>query len=309
MHIPSGSYAGALLGGILGNIIFGATTAQTLLYFSRFSNDSRRTRTLVTVVWILEALSMLTLLTLEVTQLVVASYDPQKADTPWLKSLWLALGCVLTGLVQGFYMWRLYRLSRNPYALFVMALLFIVKSVISVVMCIWLGRGREELFLKNVWVIALYLAADASLDLGIAGGTTAFLYRNRTGFKSTDAAMKRIAKYSISAGLVTSIASLITFVMFVTVGTTIAVVTIQIMGVRLHSMALLGSLHMRSSFTERGRGTIDSIHVALSVIRRVDGPVLRRRSMSTPPPESILDMMRTADDREMLPVSSDVKLS
>jgi len=66
---------------------------------------------------------------------------------------------------------------------------------------------------------------------------------------------------------------------------------------------------MRSSFRERGAGTIDSIHVSLSVVRRFDGPVPRRSSMLTPLPESIPDVMRTADDHEMLPISSDVKIS
>jgi len=69
--------------------------------------------------------------------------------------------------------------------LFTMIPLFIVKCVMAVLISVWVGRGLEAVFLKDVWLIALSLAADASLDLGIAGGTTAFLYRNRTGFKGS----------------------------------------------------------------------------------------------------------------------------
>ncbi|KAF9509149.1 hypothetical protein BS47DRAFT_179175 [Hydnum rufescens UP504] len=269
MRPTSGSNGGILLGGVLGNIIFGATTAQTILYFSRFPNDSRRTRTLVTVVWILEHY-----------RYCDGFLRPAESEYTVAAIILVSVGECFDWFSSGI--------------LYVETLSIIPELVCAVRHGTGVysegGAGRKELFLKDIWLVALHGAADAVLDLGIAGSTTAFLYRSRTGFKSTDAAIKRIAQYSISTGLVTS------------------VVTIQIMGVRLHSMALLGSLHMRSAFRKRGGGTIDSIHVSLSVIRRVDGSV-PRRSMSMPPPESILDVMRTADDHEMLPISSDVKIS
>ncbi|KAF9509146.1 hypothetical protein BS47DRAFT_1384505 [Hydnum rufescens UP504] len=293
MRSTAESYEGIFLGGVLGNIIFGATTVQTILYFSRFSTDSRRTRALVTIVWILEALTMLIVVAIEFVIIVVGPHDPRGGQMPWLQSLWVVFGNVLTALVQVFYVWRLYRLSRNVYALFALLVPFTVKCVISFFVAIWVGRGMNDLFVKNVWLMALYMAADATLDLLIAGGTSAYLYRNRTGFKSTDLTINRLAKYSLSAGLIPSIASLISFIMFVMVGFTVSGIAIQIMSVRLHAMALLGNLHMRSSFKDL-TGTAESIHVPLSTIGRSDGQVLRRRSVSTPLTESIIDEIQAA---------------
>jgi len=202
----------------------------------------------------------------------------------------------MTGLVQGFYGWRIYQLSRNAYVPFAIGVLLIVKFGANLVVIVWAGRGST---VKHVWLDSLCLAADVALDSGIAVCMTLWLYRYRTGFKSTNTALKRMVKYSICTGLLTSIVSVISFVLFIVGGTTVQGLAVFALNNRLHAMALLGNLHMRSSFKELDRG-VESLYVPLSLIQRINSQVLRRGSISGPPSTSVVDGVQVAEDHQIL---------
>ncbi|KAF9519605.1 hypothetical protein BS47DRAFT_1379168 [Hydnum rufescens UP504] len=152
----------------------------------------------------------------------------------------------------------------------------------------------KKLLLKNVCFVALYMVSDATLGLVIAGCTTTFLYRNSTGFKTTDTAMNRMVKYSISTGLVASVVCLASFVLFLTVGFTDVGVIVQVVSVRSYAMALLGNLHMGSNFKPR---TVESIRVPLSIIHGTNGQVLRGRSGSTSLPKAMDGMQAVKNSK------------
>ncbi|KAJ7496721.1 hypothetical protein FB451DRAFT_201499 [Mycena latifolia] len=220
--MPSGfdSTIGAFeVGVLISYVLFGFTTLQTYIYFSRFPNDRRLLKCLVGFVWCCEMAHMVcvgaALYTLTITYFGQVERLMRIPDS-------LTAGITFSGLVgpsvQSFFALRIYRLSESWWIpclcwglSFIRAVGAIAASVEGIKMV-----TLEQFGTQWGWLAATNWAVGAVNDLIIAG-TLAYLFsRQRSELlpKRTLKVVDRLIVWTIETGAVTSIAGVATLICF-----------------------------------------------------------------------------------------------
>ncbi|KAF8310601.1 hypothetical protein DL93DRAFT_2169642 [Clavulina sp. PMI_390] len=207
-----------LIGVILSSILFGMVSIQTRLYWKRFPNDLWVMKTMVAFLWAAQLA--------EVGIASSAIYEQineyrRRATTPhsvkssngetlqWEIQYWSTHLVITAFVVQAFFAYRLWALSRHRIYAFVIGLLIVVNMGLGV------GEAKNnyqrasgEGALKSPhhfqMIIAL-TALSAGTNLALAVGVVITLRKQRTGFVQTDRIVNWIILYGIASGVVTSI--------------------------------------------------------------------------------------------------------
>ncbi|KAJ7211472.1 hypothetical protein C8J57DRAFT_1605944 [Mycena rebaudengoi] len=177
----------------------------------------------------------------------------------------VATYCITT-LVQMLYILRVYRLGKKMWialvlgALSLAQLAFGLREAILVqiypstncYLVLW-----EDLLTTNT-LLSLHkptgqiagsgtLVATALCDIGISLGLWFYLHRGRTGFAKTEKMIDKLILYMVNLGLLTSVASLLTLILFLVMPHSFAFVALTIIRSRLYSNALLAALNYRDA--------------------------------------------------------------
>ncbi|KAJ7336270.1 hypothetical protein DFH08DRAFT_285343 [Mycena albidolilacea] len=95
-------------------VLFGVTTMQMYMYYTRFSDDSRKLKGLVALVWVCE-LGHALCVGHALYVYTIADYQEGWIWFPWS----LRVSCIIAGFivacVQGFFSFRIYGLSKRLY--------------------------------------------------------------------------------------------------------------------------------------------------------------------------------------------------
>jgi len=220
-------------------------------YIWLFSEDSGAwpIHTLVAVAWALQGL--------ELFFLSAASYQSsfehsrsQRVDFHlWNASSWLLIGVLMSGLVQAFYALRIYQLSGKIYLMPILGILIVFKLGVGIAVVILpIALGLSEWTTKRThWVPPVWMAADAGLDLTLLVCMCVSLFAQRTGLPSTDRLIKRMLRYSLHTGLLTSSVCIGSVISYWRSGTGPTTVAFNISAFSLYVTAMLANLHTRTS--------------------------------------------------------------
>ncbi|KAF9505111.1 hypothetical protein BS47DRAFT_574981 [Hydnum rufescens UP504] len=181
--------AGSFVGILLTALCFGVLTVQTSTYYNAFPNDARPLKLAVGLLWVLQAFELASC-TQSVYRWSVANYNnPSALD--W----------------GTFFAYRVYSLSANIYiGVLVQALVFLqfgFGAALSVK--VQVNPEFKVIVKEYTWLVVSWLAIQATVDIVIATCMSLLLRRRRTGFQKTDSVINRMALYTISTGLITSI--------------------------------------------------------------------------------------------------------
>jgi len=178
----------------------------------------------------------------------------------------IAVNTLISCIVQGFFVVRIYRLCNIRVRWF-------VTSIIGIVVIVHFAFGIETvvfMFIKKRFVklseISLKAATPFAIfavlsDVLIAGSLCYLLYGSRTGFKRTDTIVTTLIVYAINRCLLTSVVAVIEVIVFCTLPHTLWFVGIDFVIGKLYANSLLATLNSREAIRAANATTFNSVHL------------------------------------------------
>ncbi|KAJ7325852.1 hypothetical protein DFH08DRAFT_816927 [Mycena albidolilacea] len=200
---------GALqIGVFLSHVLFGVTTTQTYIYYSRFPEDPPQLKALVSVVWICEFVHAMCIGD-AVYDYTISNYgNPERLAGALPKSLMATsfLTAIIATLVQGFFTFRVHTLSKRLYITLVISVMLFLRLLST---CGVFVTGISMTSLLSFerqwgWMVIVSLVFSSAADLTITTLLVAFLLNQRFGVRSrTTALVDKLIAWTIETGLIT----------------------------------------------------------------------------------------------------------
>ncbi|KAF8321543.1 hypothetical protein DL93DRAFT_2163160 [Clavulina sp. PMI_390] len=202
------------IGNILSSVLFGAITVQTWVYLNRFRKDSWVMKTMVWFLWLAQfaevAISTRAVYRQTIKHLVTPPppvAELANNDLEWDAQYWSTHLIVASFIVQSFFAYRLWALSR--YRIYVATIALLISTSFAVAV----DDNKNTYALDDITPDAAHhsdkvftvTSLSVVIDLAIAFGVTDTMRRQRTGFIQTDRVLNWIILYGIASGVLTSI--------------------------------------------------------------------------------------------------------
>ncbi|KAF8310587.1 hypothetical protein DL93DRAFT_2230212 [Clavulina sp. PMI_390] len=265
--------SGFFIGNILASILLGATTIQTRLYFARFPHDLPALKAMVAILWVAQVVEVGVSsgsIYKQVAGYHLSSSSSSQSNHGWDTQYWRSHLVVVSTIVQSFFAYRLWSLSRHRFYVCFIAAMILTNLAIGLDENITSSLTSSPHSGKIVAITTL----SAAIDLGLAFGVIISLRRQRTGFLQMDRIVNRIIIYGIASGMVTSIYAILMLVFSLfEYGQVVVGAGIPFAGVYIAST--LAQLHIRAS--------LRSQLVGEHRLPTGKGPWLSSFEMSSPP--------------------------
>ncbi|KAJ7890605.1 hypothetical protein B0H14DRAFT_1111775 [Mycena olivaceomarginata] len=259
-------YAPFLGGMMVGCFLFGITVSQSIIYFRNYRDDTLFLRGLVASALIVDTFHFV-MVAEGVHNWYLFCKLPQNyaglALFHWSLGASIIATYVITSMVQALYVMRVYMLSKNLWISTFIALLSVAQ----------LGFGLflwEDLFAADS-LSALHepkgqiggsveLAATTLCDITISVALWWYLHKGRTGFASTERMIDKLILYMVNLGLLTSVASLLTLILWLVLPKSFAFVSLTLIRSKLYCNAMLVTLNYRRTVRTALNSTTQSLH-------------------------------------------------
>ncbi|KAK0209858.1 hypothetical protein IW262DRAFT_1415588 [Armillaria fumosa] len=241
-----------VLGYMWGYGLFGVLTVQMYIYYVYFnSKDDWKMRLYVWFIFLLELV-----FTIFATIAAWDQYGPGWGDVDslllidWSWEPLPPLNGAISTMVQTFYVWRIYNLTKNIWISLIIEVVSIVQCVFAWYFGISVGlNGLRVDKLKSVSPeVSVWLAGSAACDVMITATIVFVLYRANTqsDFKQTTSAVTKLIRFTVETGLLTSTAAVIELILWLTQSEyNIHFIGFLILG-KLYSNALVATLNSRA---------------------------------------------------------------
>ncbi|KAF7369546.1 hypothetical protein MVEN_00284500 [Mycena venus] len=257
---PNTSLGGLQIGVLVSYVLFGVTTTQTYIYYSRFPQDSRKIKALVALVWICEAAHVISVGDGLYDYTITNYGNPERLGGAMPKSLFASLlfGGVIAVSVQGFFTWRTYTFSNKLFIPLLISAMILVRMIGSTVLAVMGFRMTLLAPFEKQWgslFTALFIIS-AIIDLTITVTLVVFLRNRRNvAHERTMALIDKLIKWTIETALLTSAASMVTLACFITMKQNLIWVATFLVTTRLFSNSFLASLNSRQTLREMDQAT------------------------------------------------------
>lgn len=212
------SIGAMLIGVIVSAVLHGVCLLQAFLYFTKYKRDSLFVKTLVGTTVLFDALH-LAFISHTIYHYVISNFhSPQKLEFLTWSVIMEALFTGVNGaIVQTFYTYRVWCLSKKSFFLTVFILLLILATVGSgtawVILSMQLQTYRQLLHISPLTITIN--ALSTTVDVIIATTLCVLLNRARTGFKRSDTVITQLMIFVVNTGVLTTccaVASLISLI-------------------------------------------------------------------------------------------------
>lgn len=245
-----GCTIGAYEGGVMVALfMYGITTVQAYSVLRGFPKDLKRLKYFVVAVWLLEGVHSAQLAYSLYGITVLGFGQPDVLLNP-LKKLSLAsvTAGVTTASIQGFFAYRVHKITRTYATSFICTFLAIASLVGHIVLAITGFEAANVFVWQLKWrpVLAATLAASAAADMLIAANLCWGLWnRNREAFRGgAHMLVDQVIAWSIETCLLTTVCTILMLILFLTMESFVwLAVSFNIS--RLFSNAFLASLNGR----------------------------------------------------------------
>ncbi|KAJ6485528.1 hypothetical protein C8R45DRAFT_996912 [Mycena sanguinolenta] len=244
------TFGALLVGVLLSYVLFGVTTTQVYMYSGRFPNDSGKMKALVACVWLCELAHVVCIGHTIYVLLVSDLLHPERlSDVPKTLDISTLFNALVAMCAQGFFSFRIYRLSKRlfiPFLTWTLSFLFLVGTVVVFSMglrSIPFVKFEDQLgwLMNTIWSIA------AANDLIIALTLVFLLAKSRDESDRMTPVVDKLIAWTIETGAVTCAAAILNLTCFVTMKGNFIWIAWYIVTARLYSNSLLASLNSRAT--------------------------------------------------------------
>ncbi|KAJ7929516.1 hypothetical protein B0H13DRAFT_2310434 [Mycena leptocephala] len=213
--IPLNNTLGAwLIGLIVSSVLFGVTCLQVYLYFTKHcSRDAVFLKTFGVLIKVALLMALdtlhLALVSHSLYSTTVTNFGDyvELVQAPWSLLVQVFVGVLLSTLVQFFYAFRIYTISKKS---LVFPVIIGICSLTQFALGIaYMQQAFQIKSFKDAKAVVPFsnsgLAFEAGCDVLIAGAMIYHLLRNKTGFQMTNKAINLLVAYSLNSGALTSV--------------------------------------------------------------------------------------------------------
>lgn len=207
------------VGGLLSVTLFGCLACQTYLYFARFTSDGLALKITVSVISLLQLGQFVCIILILWTMTVSTYGDPSRLNVlPLAADLTIILSGLTAFIVQSFYAFRLWKLTRN---IFLPILCEIISVVAQTSMLILSARA---IYMKDlttfmdsqIVLISLGWLARGACDFITTAGIAWTLKKKRVSdFSDMVTTVDRLIYWTLETALITSLMSVAMTTLFI----------------------------------------------------------------------------------------------
>ncbi|KAJ6564568.1 hypothetical protein B0H19DRAFT_80456 [Mycena capillaripes] len=263
LHLTIGAYQ---IGVLVSYILFGVTTTQTYVYYSRFPDDSLKIKALVAFVWVCEFGHALCLGHTLYIYTISDYMHPERlaGNAPLSLATAVFLASVITACVQGFFSFRIYAFSKKiliSMVIWVLVSLRLLGGTVSFVTGLMISPARWEAHWG--WLATSVLSVSVAADLTITGTLVFLLYGQRiSDHKRTVALVDKLIAWTIETGMLTSGSGICALVFILRMPTSFVYLAFNVIETRVFSNSLLASLNSRAALREMNEISLPSLGIA-----------------------------------------------
>lgn len=238
------------IGMALALLLTGVTVVQVWNYMRNFPQDSLQTKLMVFGIFVLDAFH--SVLLMHTTYFyTIESFGNYKAllNLTWSLSLSIQIAGIIAFVVQGYYCFRVYRITHSKIAAIGCLILSTGRFIFNIMEVVTMFSGGTVATVEGPtfrWQMTSTLIIGAVSDVVIAFFICGALLRMRSGFRATDKLVDKLVTFTIGSGLLTSIAAIIQAVLYLTQNNFTFVVPYSIVA-KLFVNSLLAALNERDT--------------------------------------------------------------
>lgn len=256
------------IGVIVSGVLHGLCLMQAFIYFTSYKEDPWYIRWMVITTCTFDAIH-LSFITHSLYHYLVSSYhdELELQKIVWTIIMEALLTGVNAGLVQTFYTYRVWKLSKCNYFLSGFILLLIVATTASGTAWVVLGmqaRTYRELLKINPLTITIN-ALSTAVDILIAVSLCYFLHSSRTGFKRSDTIITKLMVFVVNTGMLTTICAVSSLIALVVSPNTLIYATFYFCIGRFYTNSFLATLNARRSISGSTQATENTSHMVMSI--------------------------------------------
>lgn len=306
MAIPSlDDTQGALfIGTSIAGALFGVSCVQTYFYAMNYTHDPWHLKALVAFVFILDLFHQLCI-SHSIYVNVITNYANPAAlfILPWSLIAEVEATAVIAALVQGFYVFRVWRLSHQNYYLTILVAVlivpaFVIQTIYTAKMC-----GTDLIGLVALTPLAKAInAINACEDVLIAVVMVFLLRQGKTGSSASDGMINRLVLFVVNTGTLTSICAIAAFIALMCAPAALIYAIFFFTTPRLYVNSLLATLNARQSI--RG-GHVGSHGEVISLRLAQNGSIGPNRSQGPNSVSVNVEQTTTFDEPEKLKKGTD----
>ncbi|KAL5524313.1 hypothetical protein ACEPAF_9453 [Sanghuangporus sanghuang] len=243
------TFGAALMGLIVGSVLYGLTCMQTFLYYRAYSKDPIGLKLLVFALWILDSTHMV-LSTVAIYWYLILNFGNfENLDVGyWAMDIQTDCNGLIGLMVELFFAWRVWKVSNSIWLIsFITVLAFLHFSLGIYFTVEGFRLGRFSKYSELTWVTCVGLGSAAACDMTIAISLVYYLLRSRTGFKQSDSIISTLVMYAINTGLFTGVCAAAATICFAFMPTNFVWLAFFWCLGKLYVNSLLASLNSRQA--------------------------------------------------------------
>jgi len=189
------------------------------------------------------------------------------------------LTAIITVIVHGFFIFRIYGLSRgNWFVVGPILILALIRLGLASTTCAkMLIYADFELFVQSVaWVFTMGLVTSSVLDVVTTLCLVWYLGRAKTGFAGMDQIVNTLSLYAVENGLLTSVAIVASLGCWLGMRGNLVFMAIHFVVAKLYANSLLATLNSRKRIRGRTRAASSDINQPMTVFNLGRAATLKR---------------------------------
>ncbi|KAF8310768.1 hypothetical protein DL93DRAFT_2169489 [Clavulina sp. PMI_390] len=261
-----------LFGILASSVLFGIITVQTFRYYNKFPRDMLSTRFVVGLLWFMQALEI-GIASHGIYDVLITSQTNIEVLViePWYRSYFGTHTTVSAVIVQLFFLWRYWSVSRNLPITILLTLLVAFTlgfAIFLVVRSYQFSDSALTTLEAEVWASTLWLSfsavADAMLAIALAVEMRKQPEREPSNLLRTDSLLNQLALYGVATGAVTASAVIAELFLCSVVHIYEGLILIGLPLGSLYIATFLANLHTRSYL--RATGGLESLELTSTAI-------------------------------------------
>ncbi|EIN14690.1 hypothetical protein PUNSTDRAFT_124124 [Punctularia strigosozonata HHB-11173 SS5] len=251
------TFGAAYIGAMISAMLYGLTTLQTYLYYSRFPKDSFGLKFLVGAVWALDT-AHVALICQAMYHYLVTNFANPLALLVGTNGTFISIlvNLVISVLVQAFFVKRIYIVASPRWRWWlVVPIILLVLAHFAFGLATFIGVFKRRDFVRIQEIIntsALPFAViTVAADVSIAACLCVLLYNRRTGFRRSNNIIHTLIVYAVNRCLLTSFTATAELITLDLKSHTLWFLAIDFVIGKLYANSFLATLIAREGLRER----------------------------------------------------------
>ncbi|PPQ71709.1 hypothetical protein CVT26_007626 [Gymnopilus dilepis] len=266
------SMGAMMIGVIVSAVLHGITLMQAYVYYTTYRKDVWYLKALVLTTVSFDAIH-LALISSAVYHYVITDYHNEDSlrILNWPVLMEALFTGVNAGIVQTFYTFRVWRLSKQNYYLSSVILFLILSTTGCGTAWVVLSmqfKTYQQLLTISPLTITIN-ALSTTVDVLIASSLCIMLHNSRTGFKRSDSIINKLIVFIVNTGVLTTCCAVASLICLVASPHSLIYATFYFCIGRFYTNSFLATLNARRSFSSR---IDDSSHAMVSLPTAMTSP-------------------------------------